>query len=1718
MERVRDILEGHCTSQWSDPNQQRSANTDDRHETTVVAIAKSDHFHFKMVFQGSLLLIRWTQPCRVELRPPDDQDFLRSIPVDSSIASISVHKIHPVPSFSKSSRILEKTMSYYNQGPPGPPPPGSHSPYPPQHHGGGYPPPQQPYGQPGYQQGPPPPMNQGYGPPPGQAPYPAHGQAPYGAPPPGQFHQPPPGQFHQPPPGQYGHPPPGQHPGYGAPAPPAPPSPGYIPGQQSHMDMSRAADDLRAAMKGFGTDEKTLVRVLGSLGPLEINSVKAAFQARHRRDLMKDVHSETSGYFREGLEAILRGPMDQDCHALYESIKGIGTKESAMNDVLLGRSNADLNAIRNHYQHKYRRTLESDVKGDLSMKTERLFDMVMTARRAEESSPVVPQQIDQDVQEIYRATEGKSGTDQLTVCSIISSRSNGQLRAISHAYKQKYHRSLEENVKKEFSGHMEDALLFMIRSAEDPAKHDADLLEDAMKGLGTKDAALVRRIVMIHWNPDRLHQAKAAYKHFYKQDLATRIKSETSGDYEKLMLACIGVQNPYVRVGWLKRLSRAHDGQEVDLCYRGRVLFPVEMTAPSVYIAKIPMYSMKSHTPYPRDDLSVDLDDARNKRCTSPFAHLIAVPKHPFLVWHRILDACLLDHRLGSMLHRSNSIAGMPERLRRGTSTASGNTSSSATHTTPKSSDPFVSRQAEVAAAEAYLRSCRTDGAHQTAQRLASSKLQRRKSQAGGRTEGSHFADARMGLRRSTSTKDDKISAKTGLQRWYEGVEVVNSGAERLGVTTRTRAVIHPNVNPKSAQHDHLPLPSSGRPRRKSQTGHTDGSPVARNPSVSGARSSALHLETPVRRGSTKDNTMTCPQLSTAVMTPGATNPSIAFSVDNSKKEIQDTVDARRDRVLQDFQQRKVRERRSFIIAPFQKRRATNDIKGSQNKHDSFLPPFNYAADPTMAPPPCESVRTAIEPVAGINHKSRTFSSTIKGRVTKMFRKTSKVRTELPPQHIEASFYHYPDVDAAGNAVNREIMPDRNMFMESTCDNGLTMSPLTAVPGIERGRFSAVPPSTAKSRVTSWTNSTTGDTWSTRGGNGVSTLDEQGVWQHDRPQSGLKRSDSMATLRKASSFLGRSARNRLQRTSKSKLQTSQETHGLYDALREHIHPRKSSTTPGPETPMAGELWQQRKTSSGAQDPSSERVPSSTSSKADRSTIRAVTHDTTAYRPSLPETIRELASPASTPPSNSHNVGRHVTTKAPQLSDKQIGSRLEKTESLWQTRLDDTSPTERHSKYEDNPYELPSLVTHNQNHEAHNPSYKAIMTSSRRGFPVFAPVMLSPSVYSRATDGTSPRAESPLDTVGTVITVTGREVRRYSISPPKPAQSNQENRNPSKEWKRWLSDEFRGFGEKTYEQYSLASTFPQSSKTNSKVSPLTSNCDLAHGNSSSPPTDSALPTTFSKAVTGRERPKLEGRTRSSFMNDRYPMIDGSRNSSGQSVGSGTRKASSALSNRRPESKLTTLTHDTDVSGLDQGAPKARVVNARHSMAVLESPHRSDNGYDAINTGREPSLPVASNSRATPDAIEVPSSQYLEEPTARARSAFDLRAKYRHNSQASARPLEVRRSTAFFSKPSHLDLVAPLHLEEDPTLQSIAAGPYAPSRREKENVTPDSAAGLPTLSSSEWLSRTNKATRRVNLVHPALREREPARGGSSSAAQKMATDFLEAKAGREAKGFL
>lgn len=87
---------------------------------------------------------------------------------------------------------------------------------------------------------------------------------------------------------------------------------------------------------------------------------------------------------------------------------------------------------------------------------------------------------------------------------------------------------------------MERALLHQLRSGTDRVLRDALLLEDSMKGMGTKERLLLNRVLRAHWNRNHMNQVKICYKQKYHQTLSSRVEGEVSGDLERGLVACLG--------------------------------------------------------------------------------------------------------------------------------------------------------------------------------------------------------------------------------------------------------------------------------------------------------------------------------------------------------------------------------------------------------------------------------------------------------------------------------------------------------------------------------------------------------------------------------------------------------------------------------------------------------------------------------------------------------------------------------------------------------------------------------------------------------------------------------------------------------------------------------------------------------------------------------------------------------------------------------------------------------------------------------------------------------------------------------------------------------------------------------------------------------------------------------------------------------------------------
>lgn len=134
------------------------------------------------------------------------------------------------------------------------------------------------------------------------------------------------------------------------------------------------------------------------------------------------------------------------------------------------------------------------------------------------------------------------GTDEITFCGIIFNRSDAQLRQIAHGYKNRHRQALDHVIHSEFSGHMQHALLYVVQGALDIMGRDARLLEAAMEGPGTRDERLTYRIIRAYWKGgghQYLQGVRQVYQERYHHNLIKRIKSETSGHFERMLVTLL---------------------------------------------------------------------------------------------------------------------------------------------------------------------------------------------------------------------------------------------------------------------------------------------------------------------------------------------------------------------------------------------------------------------------------------------------------------------------------------------------------------------------------------------------------------------------------------------------------------------------------------------------------------------------------------------------------------------------------------------------------------------------------------------------------------------------------------------------------------------------------------------------------------------------------------------------------------------------------------------------------------------------------------------------------------------------------------------------------------------------------------------------------------------------------------------------------------------------
>ncbi|XP_045060848.2 annexin A13 isoform X1 [Desmodus rotundus] len=306
--------------------------------------------------------------------------------------------------------------------------------------------------------------------------------------------------------------------------------------EHQRFDVDRDVKKLNKACKGMGTDETAIIEVLSSRTSNERQQIKQEYKATYGKDLEEVLKSELSGNFRKAALALLDRPSEYDAQQLQKAMKGLGTDEAVLIEVLCTRTNQEIVAIKEAYQRLFDRSLESDVKDDTSGNLKKILVSLLQANR-DEGDNVDEDLAGQDAKDLYDAGEGRWGTDELAFNEVLAKRSYKQLRATFQAYQVLIGRDIEEAIEAETSGDLQKAYLTLVRCARDQQGYFADRLYKAMKGAGTDEETLIH-IFVTRAQVD-LQGIKAKFQEKYQKSLSNMVRSDTSGDFQKLLVALL---------------------------------------------------------------------------------------------------------------------------------------------------------------------------------------------------------------------------------------------------------------------------------------------------------------------------------------------------------------------------------------------------------------------------------------------------------------------------------------------------------------------------------------------------------------------------------------------------------------------------------------------------------------------------------------------------------------------------------------------------------------------------------------------------------------------------------------------------------------------------------------------------------------------------------------------------------------------------------------------------------------------------------------------------------------------------------------------------------------------------------------------------------------------------------------------------------------------------
>ncbi|XP_031288235.1 annexin D1-like [Pistacia vera] len=300
--------------------------------------------------------------------------------------------------------------------------------------------------------------------------------------------------------------------------------------------LSEDCEQLRKAFAGWGTNEGLIISILAHRNAAQRKLIRQTYAETYGEDLLKALDKELSNDFERVVLLWTLDPAERDAFLANEATKRWTSSNQVLMEIACTRSSNQLLQARQAYHARYKKSLEEDVAHHTTGDFRKLLLPLVTSYRYE-GDEVNMTLAKSEAKILHEKISKKAYTDE-DLIRILATRSKAQINATLNHYKNEFGNDINKDLKTDPKDEYLALLRATVKCLIRPERYFEKVLRLAINRQGTDEGALTR-VVTTRAEID-MKVIKEEYQKRNSVPLDRAIVKDTTGDYEKILLALIG--------------------------------------------------------------------------------------------------------------------------------------------------------------------------------------------------------------------------------------------------------------------------------------------------------------------------------------------------------------------------------------------------------------------------------------------------------------------------------------------------------------------------------------------------------------------------------------------------------------------------------------------------------------------------------------------------------------------------------------------------------------------------------------------------------------------------------------------------------------------------------------------------------------------------------------------------------------------------------------------------------------------------------------------------------------------------------------------------------------------------------------------------------------------------------------------------------------------------